>query len=197
MQVEFSPGNLDESGRGFVAHQWEKGGYFGWGTGKDPSNKSENWLDYPKFNDWGDSIEGSWRTLSYYECGYLLHYRPEAEEKVALGTVNDVRGLILLPDNWNLPKGCTFVAGKNGWNGNVYTVEQWQVMERAGAVFLPAAGGRNDAGVFGGYWLSTPSDGIRAWELYFDEDHVFREWIKRIDAHSVRLVRNSGIRNGI
>lgn len=202
-QVEFAPGNLAEDGRSFVAHQWENGGYFGWGTGRNPGTKSLNPYDYSRFNDWGDSIAGGWRTLSFEECEYLLHDRPDAEDKTGLAMVNNVHGLILLPDDWTLPIGCTFVAGENGWDNNKYTMEQWWQMEKRGAVFLPATGERkgknvSNVGDVGGYWLSTSYYGFKACRMYFDEDCILTWWDRdRYDGQSVRLVRNVGIKIGI
>ena len=202
-QVEFASGNLAEDGRSFVAHQWENGGYFGWGTGKNPDTKSVNPYDYSRFSDWGDSIAGGWRTLSYEECRYLLHERADAENKTGLATVNDVHGLVLLPDDWELPMGCIFVADKKGWKGNIYTMEQWWQMEKRGAVFLPATGeckGKNvsNVGDVGGYWLSTSYYGFKAWRMYFDEDCILTWWDRdRFDGQSVRLVRNAGFKIGI
>ena len=40
---------------------------------------------------------------------------------------------------------------------NIYSAEQWALMEKAGAVFLPAAGFR------GGTWLSTIGEGGSYW----------------------------------
>ena len=42
LQVSFAPGNLAEGGRSFVPHQYELGGYFGWGTGNHPDDTSED-----------------------------------------------------------------------------------------------------------------------------------------------------------
>ena len=67
------------------------------------------------------------------------------------------------------------------FSDNTYTEEQWQKMEDAGAVFLPAAGYRTgDDGSYGTYWSSTqdgsdrytykPSthshSGVRCWYGY-------------------------------
>ena len=80
--------------------------------------------------------------------------------------VDSVKGLILLPDSWTLSLDDPFIAD-TGWQ-NVYTAQEWAVMEQAGAVFLPAAGkgdrslGRPtftsdiaNCGSIGSYWLAT------------------------------------------
>jgi hypothetical protein len=77
-----------------------------------------------------------WRTLSVFEWNYLLTQRANAWLLRTQGTVGGVDGIILLPDDW-LERGFdTFDLAK------VYFFEpnQWAVMERAGAVFLPSAG---------------------------------------------------------
>lgn len=150
---------------------------YGWGTSgynnKYPYMTSENSNAYA-FGDWTDitgtmydwglycSISnggtlGSWFTLSYDEFKYLLETRSRASSLKAFATVNNVLGLILLPDNWVLPSGMTFTSQGTAANvSNTYTVSQWKVMEAAGAVFLPAAGS-NDAyyGTLGDYWTAS------------------------------------------
>ena len=123
-----------------------------------------------EFKDWGElSIGGdapnTWRTLSYDEWEYLINGRPGARQKFALAVVHGVRGLLLLPDRWILPAGCSFIAGVGDWSRNVYTDAQWNLMEGYGAVFLPCAGMRmislesksyvQDDGTKGCYWSST------------------------------------------
>lgn len=56
-QVVFAPGNLSEDGHGFVEHQWEYGGLFGWGTGDRPTDTTDDWHSYACFVDWGKNVE--------------------------------------------------------------------------------------------------------------------------------------------
>ena len=58
--------------------------------------------------DWGDSIEGGWRTLTKDEWLWVLYGRTDAFNKLTRGTVNGVHGLILLSGKWTLPEGCSF-----------------------------------------------------------------------------------------
>ena len=196
-QVYFSSGNLAEGGRKFVDDQWEFGGYFGWGTGNNPGNTSVSVGEYRVFNDWGDYMDGGWRTLSQNEWNYLLTERADASAKSATGKVNGIGGLVILPDNWTLPSGCTFNPGNNGWNGNVYTKDLWQKMESAGAVFLPAAGFRwnvdvSQAGIEGGYWTSSPcEDEGYSYYVYFREDYLYASSYNfSYFGRSVRLVKD-------
>ena len=145
---------------------------FGWGTGNNPTLISTDNADYDTFVDWasnaisnGGNATHQWRTLTISEWYYLLYTRTNASSKLGTGNINGVGGLIILPDNWTLPSGCSFTAGfASGWDWthNSYTLPQWVQMEDAGAVFLPAAGLRDgmSCGVadYGYYWSSAPDN---------------------------------------
>ena len=75
--------------------------------------------------------------------------------------------------------------------GNTYTEEQWQKMEDAGAVFLPAAGYRTgDDGSYGTYWSSTQDGSDRTYKLYFHTSRLGPQYGSyRYLGRSVRLVR--------
>ena len=194
-QVVFAPGNLAEDGRGFVSHQWEYGGLFGWGTGDRLADTSDNWQDYTHFVEWGDNVAGGWRTLTGDEWHYLLFERVDADVKRAVGTVNGMKGLFLLPDEWVLPLECSFVSQAKGWNVNVYSVSQWEQMENAGAVFLPAAGFRwgevsYSDGCQGLYWSSTARENGCPYTMHFDGSILSVDWDNTPHfGQSVRLVR--------
>ena len=195
-QVRFAKGNLEYdsiNGYRFAAHQYDYGGYFGWGTGSNPTFTSEDWHDYPSFDDWGNHIAGGWRTLTGNEWYYVTRSRADASAKCGVATVCGVHGMVLLPDNFS---GGTFTAGFTGWRRNVYDASSWSDMEAAGAVFLPAAGVRwrtelIGAGERGHYWSSTPcaeadarSKDFGAGGEDFGGDHP------RNDKLSVRLVQD-------
>lgn len=193
-QVEFAPGNLAEDGYCFVAHQWECGGLFGWGTGDRLADTLDKWQDYTHFVEWGDNVEGGWRTLTAEEWHYLLFEREEADGKRAVGTVNGVPGLLLLPDVWALPLECSFFSQAKGWNVNVYSVSQWEQMEKSGAVFLPAAGFRwgevTYSGSQGLYWSSTAREEGCPYTMHFDGDILSVDWDNTPQfGQSVRLIR--------
>ena len=84
----------------------------------------------------------TWRLLSVAEWEYLLNTRAEAATKQGQALVANIKGTILLPDNWTCPAGLSFTPTPNNFTANVYTFEQWQQLEEAGAVFLPATGYR-------------------------------------------------------
>ena len=130
----------------------------------------------------GGNAAHQWRTLTSAEWDYLLNTRTNASYKCGIGNINGVGGLVILPDNWTLPSGCTFISGFTAtydpnnnpdWTLNSYTLSQWAQMESAGAVFLPAAGSRDGTivitvGSHGHYWPSTPNGENRAFYMLFD-----------------------------
>ena len=78
----------------------------------------------------------------------------------------------------------------------MYSDEEWNKMERYGALFLPAAGYRNAASVnavnsSGYYWASTHFDENKAYLLYFyNLGSVQVKGDYRHYGCSVRLVKN-------
>ena len=163
---------------------------FGWSgstaTAQYGVSTSTNGDDYSgTFADWGKNKIGedaadTWRTLTPDEWYYIIRIRENADQLFAFGTVNGVKGLILLPDQWQLPQGLTFNtssdkmvwtstrtaknASKNNSSHNTYTLAQWDEMEAAGAVFLPMGGWRNGTAMLttegegGSYWMAYESD---------------------------------------
>ena len=123
--------------------------YFGW-SAKDSKapwgiSTSTN-LDHYKgeFLDWGtNTIQGdkpnTWRTMTDEEMVYLFEGRPNAAQLIGFAEVNGIHGMIILPDDWQLPEGLSFTP-YDGSTVNHYTQAQWQQMEDAGAVIIPAAG---------------------------------------------------------
>ena len=126
----------------------------GWSTndegnnfGVNPSNVNE--LYDGEFVDWGTKMGAEWSTLSADEWKYLLNTRENAATLKQIAKVGDILGLLLFPDAWVMPDGCTVEAQHDDYfNVNIYnyTLAQWAKMEAEGAMFLPAAGRRT-----GGY----------------------------------------------
>ena len=196
--------NIDDSYSGWID-------LFGWGTGNKPTMESDDNRDYSTFVDWGKNAicnggntPNLWRTLTVREWKYLLYTRANASAKWAMGNINGAHGLILLPDNWTLPSGCSFNAGFTltwgDWWHNTFTLSQWVMMEAAGAVFLPAAGSRwgtsvNYVGDNVHYWSSTFDDkGGFGYYIYFFSDYFTDMYYNsgfRFIGLSVRLVRDN------
>ena len=190
---------------------------FGWGTSgyndKQPYMTSDTDYDYGDGTndltgtnyDWGAyaSISNGgnmdWRTLSAAEWDYLLQTRDGAASKHGNATVAGNKGLVLLPDKWQLPEGLSFTADPTDWTTNTYTAEQWAEMEAAGAVFLPASGNRGNNGTIynittncrGFYWTASASDENRASFLDFREKQVAKNSTDyRSIGYAVRLASN-------
>ena len=167
-------------------------------------NVNADWGVYNKISNGGNEV-GMWRTLTYSEWSYMLHKRPNASDKKGVATIDGVSGLVILPDDWTLPKGVKFKSGlvasrEQGFGGNnKYSLSEWRKMEAHGAVFLPAAGYREGTTVFssddaGCYWtatyrLATPYHGTD--ELQFTCSYCqFVMYVKGYRASSVRLVQD-------
>ena len=209
-QVTFSQGNLQYFPAAnlwkFAATQYEQMGnsnkylsptyrnwvdLFGWSaenttaplgvsTSVDNADYSGDFVDWGMAEICGDE-PGTWRMLTGEEWNYLFYLRQNAKKLYSKGSINGLRGMIILPDDWQLPKGLYFTAAPNNLNMeldiNAYTSEQWQQMERAGAVFLPVMGRRVGTQVgleeYGGYWVAVEGNSTKK-HFYFNfEDKVF------------------------
>ena len=152
-------------------------------------------------NDWGHNqisnggnTADTWRTLTSAEWAYVFQGRTGASQKYGHGSVNGVNGMIILPDVWVLPSGLSFTAGSSAW-ANSYTTDQWEKMEKNGAVFLPATGVRSGSSVsYVGssyYWSSTSHESYaqHAYSVRFGESDLNpQKFIFRYEGRSVRLV---------
>lgn len=180
---------------------------FGWGTGNNPTNASTNKEEYDEFHEWGDNaiINGGnranmWRTLTATEVQYLFETRPNAAGRYGVANIEGVRGLILLPDNWVNPAGVhEFVPGitrnVTTWDNNQYTIEEWSLMENAGAILLPAAGIRSGTQVNslwnqGRYWSSTRCP------IIGDEVHSYRAHTLTFSDHDLLPIEGFDIYKG-
>ena len=184
---------------------------FGWGTGNDPT-KTEgitgNTNTYTSFIDWGGNTisngantANQWRTLTSVEWDYLLFSRTTTSGlRYARATVNNVKGVIILPDDWNIlyySLNNTNVANA-AFSTNLITFDDWEnELETKGAVFLPAAGYRISentilySGVSGLYWSSTPRMNIEAFNFGVGSVNCCIGYAIRCNGLSVRLVQNA------
>ena len=171
-----------------------------------------DWGSCPIIN--GGGFNNMWRTLTAEEWRYLLVKRHDAKIKFSTATVCGIKGLVILPDTWNLPTGCEFNYERindvkesgdtwefesSNYTNNVYNEELWRRMERNGAVFLPAS---EDWSGFksGSYWSSTSTRPLgdeiysdSAYHISFDskslESYPFPPY--KINWMSVRLVQSN------
>ena len=153
---------------------------------------------YNKISNGGNTEHSGWRTLTKPEWFYVLFQRTTISDKrFAKANVNNVNGIILLPDDWNL--NYYSLNGLNGYSAsfstNIITSSQWSTyLEPHGAVFLPAAGYRYETSVYDvdsyGYYWSASSKNDYAYRLQFKPTYVNPEDNNaRSFGHSVRLVR--------
>lgn len=159
---------------------------------------------YTANGDWGiynPIINGgnqmaTWRTLSDSEWNHLLNNRTNASSLKTLATVNGQKGLILLPDDW---ENTTINMSINTtvYETNNYNTTDWEVLEAAGAVFLPSAGWRegitvNGTSSVGYYWSSTRTPGQYKGSAVFINVGISTTLNSTECSHgcSVRLVRD-------
>lgn len=146
----------------------------------------------------GGNAAGLWRTLSYPEWKYILEERQQAAELAAVATVENVKGLILLPDGWQCPEDVQLTVGINrDFASNSYTADEWTSLEEAGAVLLPFAGYRFStmliSGNVGRYWTSSHHNGSYAHFLNISATEnvpVRLAQEGRHAGHAVRLVHD-------
>ena len=173
-KVYFSQGNLQYIGSAatpywkFAENQWDYLGtstgqnssatnvnrdLFGWGTKTDPYKTSNESTSY-SWNEWGENaitnggnrINSGWRTLESTEWAYLWNGRDNAANLRTLATVNNVTGLILMPDGWTASGVALTVTTADYTTNNINSAD-WNTLEQQGCVFLPAAGWRDGTNV--------------------------------------------------
>ena len=193
--------------------------YQPWSTSTSAVNSSYNYNGYgPSTNmtdpnltgtsanyDWGvfnpisngGNQTNQWRTLTQPEWDYIFNTRTTVSGiRYAKAKVNNVNGVILLPDDWsstifNLSNTNTYDAS---FSSNTITASQWSTLEQAGAVFLPAAGYRNGTSVTivgsrGFYWSASYYGSGYAYYVSFNDSGLFTDYIDvRYRGRSVRLV---------
>ena len=114
--------------------------------------------------DWGihNTISNggsrSWRTPSVREVLYLMNERETPSGmRFAKAIVAGIYGMILLPDNWDPSIYPLHAVNEHClYSVNRITAHEWiEVLEPAGAVFLPAAGERYQFTGYDGLWYDN------------------------------------------
>ena len=196
---------------------------FGWGTGNNPATSTSDNTAYSTYAEWGDNpisnggnTGGIWRTLTNEEWSYLLHDRANADSLFSVAYVNGTEGVVILPDQWMMPEGANYIsANRQGifyYNGTYsttkgadpisevsYTVDTWQIMEAAGAVFLPYGSYRQGTTIqssYGRYWSAMEKDETTAYTMGFhftseagNFEMTLQDYCNRYLGLSVRLVK--------
>ena len=97
-------------------------------------------FQYPKNNFWEEDIPPIWRMMSKKEWDYLLNKRTNYKQLRTNVIVNDVPGCLLLPDDYTHTFPFKLNRNANNYTSNQLSLSQFELLEKAGAVFLPAAG---------------------------------------------------------
>lgn len=198
---------------------------FGWGTsGYDhgavcyqPWSTSQTNSDYYAYGDsqnslydqtgkadWGYNTisnggnqENLWHTLNYWEWKYVFQDRTTTSGiRYAKAVVDEVKGIILLPDDWEAAYYTLNNTNDNqaSFNSNTITASAWGTLEQHGAVFLPAAGFRDSVSVHfmndrAWYWSSYHGNENWSWAVSFGDDFLGLWSDARCSGHAVRLVK--------
>lgn len=182
-----------------------------WGVGISSNSAADYSGD---FVDWGSNTIGTdapdtWRTLTRSEWEYVLSERPDAYTKRGVARINlssdgtvYANGLILLPDTWTAPAGITFKSGVASERSvqayadyQTFTLSEWQQLESAGAVFLPAAGMRSTKRVLYAHrsvtlWTATYYDATDVGQVDADSWSIDTYRSERYCGRTVRLVQD-------
>lgn len=175
-------------------------------------------------SDWGvhnhiiNGGWGQWRTMSLEEFEYLLEQRSTPSGiRFAKATLAGICGMVILPDNWD---ASTYPLSEPNENtssfANIISAMEWiNVLEPAGAVFLPSAGTRlsyfsyetgyyipcySNTSIYSGhgmgfiegnYWTATQGIGmgVASTLIIWDYLPLFNSEAGRSSGQSVRLVQ--------
>ena len=116
----------------------------------------------------GNALTPRFRLLYKDEWNWILTQRPNAASKRGWVNCNNIRGLLLLPDQWEPISGISFSSSSI----NVYTTEQLMAMIDNGAIFLPRTAlidqngndaAPNNQGCY--YWTGSTDGADNAWML--------------------------------
>jgi hypothetical protein len=218
---------LGDSGQGSTSQTTDRD-LFGWGTSGynhgavcyhpwSTSQTNSDYYAYGSYNcnlydqtgqaDWGyNTISNGgnqmnqWRTLTKDEWAFVFDTRSTVSGiRYAKAMVNNVKGVILLPDNWNASYYTlsNTNTGSASFTSNTITSSQWSTLEQHGAVFLPAAGLRFETSVYdvgssGYYWSASYYYSDLAGGVYFYDSSLYPEnGYGRCYGQSVRLVHSA------
>lgn len=164
---------------------------------------NEDWGVYNPIANGGNQA-GLWRTLTKYEWDYILNIRHTStingveDARYSKAAINDIEGLIIFPDTYAHPTNVPLPNAINNSSSSYtdgYSKSEWEQMENAGAIFLPAAGYYSNhhvhtTNVSGNYWSTTWSSEPNY--LYYDASEVvINEDFYKQTAYSVRLVMDN------
>ena len=140
-------------------------------------------------------------------CGILIGNHPSSNvtSPSGMATIVDIKGIILLPDEWVAPENIVFINTNDyytNYGSNFYSLSEWNLMEEAGAIFLPAGGVRSGTNVYihgplGVYWTTTCLEDWSSFVMQIDGSggsvnyfNLVGNYIRRDTGCSVRLVQD-------
>lgn len=151
---------------------------------------------YNAISNGGNKENIGWHTPSRDDWVYLLFVRNTASGiRFAKAIVDGTDGLVLLPDHWRV---ATYQLNSVNtfeleYNVNIISLSDWEnVLEPAGAVFLPLTGARTVDGVYmySAYYQTSSSALDRSYHMTFGKNHLIVGMSShRGDGMAVRLVR--------
>lgn len=152
--------------------------------------------------EWEGSItkmeDKEWRTLTKDEWDYLLNRRKtKSGVRYAKAVVNDVNGVVLLPDNWKGYYSLNNINDRGAlYSGNRIKQSEWErKFATYGAIFLPASGYQHGhifrVGSAGRYWSSSKESGNNAFCVSFTINELEITTDNCKNGLSVRLVRDA------
>lgn len=153
---------------------------FGWGTGHNPTLHESDAVYYSTFYDWGVNAisnggnqSNRWHTLTKSEWEYVLFTRNTLSGiRFVMAQLLGVEGIILLPDDWSSSIYTLSSDYPYHYNNNIITTtSQWNILQNAGAVFLPAAGWRT--GVVYQYDYPSPNNTYHHQAWYWSKSKDF------------------------
>ena len=181
----------------------ERSDYYAYGNSQKnlyDDNGQADW-GYNAISNGGNAENSGWRTLtggSNGEWDYVFNTRSTTSGiRYAKAKVNNVNGVVLLPDNWTASIYTLNNTNSSNadYTSNPIAADDWtSTLEANGAVFLPAAGyrygGVGDAGSNGNYWSSSHDSNARAWGVRFASDRLSMYTNGYSTGLSVRLVKD-------
>lgn len=157
---------------------------------------NSDWGYYNTISNGGNTTH-KWRTLTREELAYVFNTRSTSSGiRYAKAKVNNVNGVILLPDDWNTSYYSLSSTNNSAasFSSNVISASNWtNSLQSRGAVFLPVTGNRSGTSVYnegyGFYWSASCNSSDGAWSVRFDDSaFVAGQWGNRMTGRSVRLV---------
>ncbi len=149
--------------------------------------------------DNGGNQEHVWRTLTAEEWSFIMTQRSTPSElRYVFAIVNDVKGLIILPDDWDASY-YYLITYNSAFEYNTITIEEWNgIFQLHGAAFIPNSGSSGYTsywyGAISKYWSASTTDhSTDAKSLSFSNGQMTpdEDCMSRVNCFAVRLVQDA------